>query len=135
MNRFVFLLVLAVPFSVFAFADFGGWVTNVPSAGGKMKARATSGWVYPPCLNAVEEVNLKSPTTGKQSPPVLLQFIGNYTYSAGPARLPGQQIIGKYAPAMVCIAIKYVPCGFTVCPIPLPLFTAPLILWNGSSPR
>lgn len=127
----------AVPFPASALFDFGGWVLNTPAAGGVMSAAATAGWVYPPCVNGVQEVDLLQ-ALGVPQPPILLQFIGQYTFSKGPALHPGQQILGKYLPApMPCIAIFLltVPCGFTVCiiPTPLPFFFAPLILFNGSS--
>jgi hypothetical protein len=70
---------------------------------------------------------------------VLLQFVGAYTFTAGPARVPQQAIIGKYLPAMVCMTnyVYWVTCGpGNLCPvvIVLPFFTAPLIIYNGSSP-
>ncbi len=136
MTRFVSsLFVLLLPFYAHAALDFGGWVTNQPGGGGIMSARAVSGWIYPPCLNGVQEVDLRSPPKGLKSPPVLLQFVGHYTFSAGPARSAGQTLIGKYLPGMVCIANKLVPCGPSLCPVPLPFFFAPLIAFNGSSPQ
>ncbi len=149
MNRFVLLFLVAAPLSVFALADFGGWVTNVPGTHGG-QVFADSSPVFPPegvfafwdslsgrCLNGVQEVDLTSPKEGLQSPPVLLQFIGSYTYSAGPAKLVGQAVIGKYLPAMVCMMnfVVWFECGPSLCPDvnPLPFFAAPLIIWNGSS--
>ncbi len=150
MSRFVLLSLLLIPFATFALGDFGGWVTNIPGApGSTMSAGALP--IFPPygvfsfwypvpgggCLNGVQEVNLKSPNKGLPSPPVMLQFVGAYTYSAGPAKFIGQAIIGKYLPAMVCMAnyVSWVYCGLSLCPIvtPLPFFAAPLIIWNGSS--
>ncbi len=144
-------LFLIVPPPVFAFFDFGGWVTNVPGApGSTMSAGALpffppygydSFWypIGPGCLNGVQEVNLRSPPEGLQSPPVLLQYIGAYTFMSGPARFPQQSLIGKYLPAMVCMTnyVFWVPCGpGNLCPevIVLPFFTVPLIIYNGSSP-
>lgn len=125
---------LAVPFPALAFLPFGGWVTNVPGAGGIMSTLAASGFIYPPCINGVQEVDVLSPPRGIKSPPVMLQFMGAYTFLFGPARSPGQAIIGRYIPAMVCIAIFLMPCTIGVCPTPLPAFFAPLIIFNGSSP-
>lgn len=141
------VLLFVLPLPAFAIFDFGGWVLNVPTSGGAVgraaaAASASSGTtvVYPPCLNGVEEVNVKSPPLGMQSPPALLQFIGAYTFSYGPARLIGQRVLGKYLPTpMPCIATFLIltPCPPAVCviPTPLPLFFAPLILFNGSSLR
>ncbi|MEK7207983.1 MAG: hypothetical protein AAB699_00365 [Patescibacteria group bacterium] len=141
---------LFAPAPALAFLDFGGWVTNVPGAPGSIMSAGAlpsfppygvdSFW-YPVgkgCLNGVEEVNLRSPSTGLQSPPVLLQFIGAYTYQAGSSRFPNQALIGKYIPAMVCMTnyVFWLPCGPGVlCPevIATPFFTAPLIIFNGSS--
>ncbi|MDO8564545.1 MAG: hypothetical protein Q7R88_00970 [bacterium] len=144
----VISFLLAVPFSAEALFDFGGWVTNVPGTpGSTMSAGALptfppsgvySFWypVGPGCLNGVQEVNLR-PAGGVPSPTVLLQFVGQYTFSNGPASHPGQQILGKYFPAMVCMAnyVSWVYCGYVLCPVvtPLPFFFAPLILYNGSS--
>lgn len=135
---------LLAPFSAFALFDFGGLVLNVPSAGGAVghaaQAAASTGGtvvIYPPCVNGVEEVDQKQ-ALGVPQPPVLMQFVGQYTFLKGPATHPGQQILGKYLPfVMPCIAIFLipVPCPPAVCiiPTPLPLFFAPLILYNGSS--
>lgn len=134
---FAIVLGLLAPAPAFALFDFGGWVLNTPAAGGIMSAAATAGWVYPPCVNGVQEVDLLQ-ALGVPQPPILLQFIGQYTFAFGPALHPGQRILGKYLPVpMPCIAIflLVVPCGITVCiiPTPLPFFFAPLILFNGSS--
>ena len=144
-------LFLAAPLPVFAFFDFGGWVTNVPGTHDS-EMFLISLPSFPPygydafwdsaegtCLNGVQEVDLRSPPEGLQSPPVLLQYIGDYTFPAGPARLLQQSIIGKYLPAMVCTMnfVFWVPCGpGALCPevIVLPFFTVPLIIYNGSSP-
>ncbi len=144
---FVFLGLL-FPFSTYAIFDFGGRVTNVPGApGGIMSAGALptfpppgvySFWypVGPGCLNGVQEVN-QIQALGVPQPPILLQTIGLYTFSKGPATHPGQQILGKYFPAMVCMAnfVSWYYCGFSLCPLvtPLPYYFAPLIIFNGSS--
>lgn len=145
MSLLVVLSLIGFPFSAFALLDFGGWVRNTPSLGGMMNSRAlpvmppvgVSSFIYPPCINGVQEVDMQSPPTGPQAPFIMLQFMGAYTFSHGPARSPGQAIIGKYMPGMVCMAIyvTWVYCGFSLCPVifPLPFFFAPLILWNGSS--
>ncbi len=142
------------PFTSHAVFDFGGWVTNLPGAPGSIMSAFALPTFPPPmvfsfwypvpgvgCLNDVQEVNQKQ-SLGVPQPPILLQFIGQYTFSKGPAMHPGQQILGKYAPVpMVCMANfvswKLVPCGATLCPIPIvtptAFFAAPLIIFNGSS--
>lgn len=155
MNRFVFflrlLLLLAacsVPFVSFAIFDFGGWVLNVPGTHAS-ELFLSSSPSFPAegedifwdsgsgiCLNGVEEVDQEQ-AAGVPQPPILLQFVGQYTFSKGPASHPGQQILGKYVPAMVCMMtyVFWIYCGTTLCPvvIPLPFFFAPLIIFNGSS--
>lgn len=151
MNRFVLLLLFVMPLSASALLNFGGWVKNIPGTiDSKMFLRALP--AFPPagvytfwasqggnCLNGMQEVDILSPTKGLKSPPIMLQFIGAYTYSAGPAKFIGQSVIGKYLPAMVCILnyVSWVYCGVSLCPVitPLPFFAAPLIIWNGSSVR
>lgn len=123
---------LSVPLSAHAVFDLGGWVLNTPGSGGVMSAAATAGWIYPPCINGVNEINLLQ-AAGVPQPFILLQFMGAYTFQKGPASRSGQQILGKYFPVMVCIAIYLVPCGIAVCPTPLPFFFAPLIIYNGSN--
>ena len=144
---FCAIFLFAFPLPAFAIFDFGGWVLNVPTAGGAagkaaVAAAAAKGTtvIYPPCVNGLEEVNLLSPPLGIKSPPVLFQFKGAYTFSVGPAKFVGQKMLGKYLPTPVpCIAIYMlkIPCPPAVCiiPTPLPLFLAPLILFNGSSLR
>ena len=146
-KKFISLVVcfsLVIPFPVYAVFDFGGWVLNTPGAPGSyMSAFAipapiygVDSFVYPPCINGVAEVDILQ-AAGVPQPPILLQAIGYYTFSKGPARHPGQQVLGKYFPVMVCIANfwVWVDCGFSLCPvvIPLPFFLAPLIIFNGSS--
>jgi len=151
-NKLILLIVcfgLSVPFSAQALFDFGGWVLNTPGAPGSiMSAFAMptfppsgvySFWypVGPGCTNGVQEVNIRQ-AVGVPQPPILLQFVGQYTFSKGPARHPGQQVLGKYSPfPMVCITpyVSWIYCGYILCPIvtPLPFFFAPLILYNGSS--
>lgn len=127
------VLLFTVPSSAYAIFDLGGWVLNIPGSGGIMSAAAVSGWIYPPCVNGVNEVDILQ-AAGVPQPPIFLQFMGHYTFMKGPASHSGQQILGKYSPVpMVCIAIYLVPCGIAVCPTPLPFFFAPLIIFNGSS--
>ena len=140
-------LFFSAPVRAHAIFDFGGWVLNTPGLTGYMNALAMpafpppgvySFWypVGPGCLNGVQEVDILQ-ALGVPQPPILLQFIGQYTFSKGPAIHPGQQIIGKYGFPMVCIAnfVSWYYCGLSLCPLvtPLPLFAAPLILYNGSS--
>lgn len=142
------ILLFAVPSSAYAVFDFGGWVLNFPGTH-EGKIFLTSSPSFPPkgyntfwdsgqgvCDNGVEEVDQKQ-AAGVPQPPILLQISGFYTFSRGPARHPGQQILGKYIPVMVCIMtyVFWVPCGYTLCPVivPLPFFFAPLIIFNGSS--
>lgn len=139
---------LAFPFPTNALFDFGGKVTNVPGVYGSIMSAGAmpvfpppgvGSFIYPSpaCLNGVQEVNqIQAP--GIPQPPVLLQFVGQYTFAKGPAMHPGQLILGKYAPVpMVCMAlfVFWIYCGYSLCPvtIPLPFFVAPLILYNGSS--
>ena len=139
---------LTVPFSASAVFDFGGWVINTPGTHASEMFLASSP-VFPPsgtasfwdsgagiCLNGVQEVDQKQ-AAGVPQPPILLQFVGQYTCSKGTASHPGQQILGKYFPAMVCMMtyVFWVTCGYTLCPVvvPLPFFFAPLIIYNGSS--
>ncbi|MEK7170052.1 MAG: hypothetical protein AAB767_02070 [Patescibacteria group bacterium] len=141
-------LVLAIPFSAYALFDFGGWVLNVPGTHGS-EMFLDSLPSFPPqgydtfwdseggtCLNGVQEVDQK-PAKGVPQPSIMLQFVGQYTFSRGPASHPGQQILGKYFPAMVCMMtyVFWYYCGESLCPatIPLPFFFAPLIIFNGSS--
>ncbi len=144
-----FLSAAAAPLSAHAIFDFGGRVTNVPGTlDSIMFASALP--VFPPegydtfwdseqgiCLNGVEEVD-QIQAAGVPQPPILLQFVGAYTFSAGPATHPGQEIMGKYIPAMVCMMtyVFWVTCGPSLCPVvvPLPFFFDPLIIYNGSSP-
>src|SRR3989344_3308092 len=113
---FLAICLLATPLSASAIFDFGGRVTNFPGLpGGIMSAFALhalpppgvfSFWypVGPGCLNGVQEVN-QIQAVGVPQPPILLQFVGQYTFMMGPAMHPGQQILGKYAPIpMVCMA-------------------------------
>ncbi len=141
-------LAVVLPFPVHAIFDFGGWVLNVPGTHASAMFLATSP-SFPPlgvdtfwdsgagtCLNGVQEVDILQ-ALGVPQPPILLQFVGQYTFSKGPATHSGQQILGKYFPGMVCMMtfVFWVTCGYTLCPvvIPLPLFFAPLIIFNGSS--
>ncbi|MDO8620309.1 MAG: hypothetical protein Q7R64_03095 [bacterium] len=141
-----FVLVLPVP--AHAVFDFGGWVLNVPGTHASEMFLGTSP-AFPPegvytfwdtlegiCLNGVQEVDILQ-AGGVPQPPILLQFVGQYTFSKGPASHPGQQVLGKYFPGMVCMMnfVSWVYCGFDLCPVitPLPLFFAPLIIFNGSS--
>ena len=145
---FCAIFLFAFPLSAFAIFDFGGWVTNVPGTHAS-KMFALSSPIFPPagtaafwdslggkCLNGVQEVNIKQ-AAGVPQPPILLQFVGQYTFMKGPAAHPGQLILGKYFPAMVCMMnyVFWVYCGLSLCPvtIPLPFFFAPLIIFNGSS--
>lgn len=139
---------LVAPLSARAVFDFGGWVLNTPGTHGGIMFAASSP-VFPPpgvntfwdsgqgrCLNGVQEVDQRQ-ALGVPQPPILLQFVGQYTFAKGPATHPGQQILGKYFPAMVCMMsyVFWVTCGPKLCPvtIPLPFFFAPLIIFNGSS--
>ena len=143
-----FLIALLVPLSALAVFDFGGRVLNVPGTHAS-EALLTTSPVFPPegvdtfwdseegiCLNGVEEVD-QLQALGVPQPPILLQFVGQYTFAMGPASHPGQLILGKYFPGMVCMMtfVFWVYCGVDLCPvvIPLPLFAAPLIIFNGSS--
>ena len=143
------ILGLLSPLPAFAVFDFGGRVLNVPGTHASEEFLSTSP-VFPPegydtfwdsemgiCLNGVEEVD-QLPAAGEPQPSTLLQFVGQYTFSKGPASHPGQLILGKYFPGMVCMMtyVFWVYCGLDLCPvvIPLPLFVAPLIIYNGSSP-
>ncbi|MDO8620211.1 MAG: hypothetical protein Q7R64_02580, partial [bacterium] len=114
------------PLFAHALFDFGGRVTNIPGLpGGIMSAGALpvfpppgvfSFWypVGPGCLNGVQEVN-QLQAAGVPQPPILLQFIGQYTFMMGPALHPGQQILGKYSPVpMVCMAnfVSWIYVGF-----------------------
>ncbi|MDO8594657.1 MAG: hypothetical protein Q7R93_04055 [bacterium] len=140
---------LVTPLSVHAIFDFGGRVLNVPGTHASEMFLATSP-IFPPvgvdtfwdagqgtCLNGVQEVD-QLQALGVPQPPILLQFVGQYTFAVGPATHPGQQILGKYFPGMVCMMnfVVWLICGFEPCPVvfPLPLFFAPLIIFNGSSP-
>ncbi len=142
------LIGFILPAPVFAVFDFGGWVLNVPGTHASEVIVSTSP-SFPPegvdvfwdsgagtCLNGVQEVDILQ-AAGVPQPPILLQFAGQYTFSKGPASHPGQQILGKYFPGMVCLMnfVFWVYCGVDLCPvvIPLPLFFAPLIIYNGSS--
>lgn len=142
------VLLFAVPSSAYAIFDFGGWVLNTPGTH-YGEIFVTSFPSFPPegvntfwdseqgvCLNGVEEVDQKQ-AAGVPQPPILLQVSGLYTFSRGPASHPGQQILGKYIPVMVCMMtyVFWVYCGVSLCPvvIPLPFFFAPLIIFNGSS--
>src|SRR3989344_384193 len=96
---FCAIFLFAFPLPAFAIFDFGGWVLNVPTAGGAagkaaVAAAAATGTtgIYPPCVNGLEEVNLLSPPLGIKSPPVLFQFKGAYTFSVGPAKFVGQKM-------------------------------------------
>ena len=137
-----------VPLPASALFDFGGRVINTPGTHASQMFLATSP-AFPPtgvnmfwdsgngiCLNGVEEVD-QIPAAGVPQPPILLQVKGLYTFQKGPATHPGQLILGKYFPAMVCMMtyVFWIYCGFSLCPIvvPLPLFFAPLIIYNGSS--
>ena len=151
-SRFIstaLILALLVPLPALAVFDFGGRVLNVPGTHASTVFLTTSP-VFPPpgvdmfwdsgagtCLNGVQEVD-QLQALGVPQPPILLQFVGQYTFAAGPASHPGQLILGKYFPGMVCMMtyVFWVYCGFSLCPIttPLPLFAAPLIIFNGSSP-
>ncbi|OHA21266.1 MAG: hypothetical protein A2849_00530 [Candidatus Taylorbacteria bacterium RIFCSPHIGHO2_01_FULL_51_15] len=127
---------------------FAGIVLNVPGVPGSIMSAGAlptfpppgvySFWypVGPGCLNGVQEVNLTPLAVG--TPVVMLQGVGAYTFPWGPAMHPGQKIIGKYLPTMVCIApfVSWVYCGLSLCPVvtPLPFFFAPLIIYNGSTP-
>ena len=139
---------LALPFPARAIFDFGGWVINTPGTH-YGEIFLTSFPTFPPtgvdtfwdsgegtCLNGVQEVD-QIQAAGVPQPPILLQVAGMYTFSKGPASHPGQQILGKYIPVMVCIMtfVFWVYCGVTLCPVvvPLPFFFAPLIIYNGSS--
>lgn len=136
------------PLPVHALFDFGGRVLNVPGTHASEMFLATSP-SFPPagvstfwdsgsgtCLNGVQEVD-QLQAAGVPQPPILLQFAGQYTFAKGPASHPGQLILGKYFPAMVCMMtfVFWIYCGVSPCPIviPLPLFFAPLIIFNGSS--
>ncbi len=144
----VFAFSLVAPLPAHALFDFGGRVLNVPGTHASELFLASSP-AFPPegvdvfwdsgegiCLNGVEEVD-QLPALGVPQPPILLQFVGQYTFAAGPATHPGQLILGKYFPSMVCMMtfVFWVYCGFDLCPvvIPLPFFFAPLIIFNGSS--
>ena len=143
-----FLLVIATPLQAYAVFDFGGRVVNVPGTHAS-EMFLTSSPTFPPqgfstfwdsgqgtCLNGVQEVD-QIPALGVPQPSILLQFTGQYTFAMGPATHPGQLILGKYIPAMVCMMtfVFWVYCGFNLCPVivPLPFFFAPLIIFNGSS--
>lgn len=145
---FIVCLGLAAPFPTSAIFDFGGWVINVPGTHDG-EIFLTSFPFFPPegvddfwdseegtCLNGVQEVD-QIQAAGVPQPPILLQFAGQYTFSKGPASHPGQMILGKYLPGMVCMMtfVFWVYCGVSLCPevIPLPFFFAPLIIFNGSS--
>lgn len=136
------------PVPASAVFDFGGRVLNVPGTHAS-KMFLTSFPSFPPqgvsgfwdsgsgvCLNGVQEVD-QLPAAGVSQPSILLQFVGQYTFAKGPASHPGQLILGKYFPAMVCMMtfVTWVTCGPTLCPVvfPLPFFFAPLIIYNGSS--
>ena len=146
---FCVVILFSLPLSAFAIGDFGGVVLNAPGTHGSKTFAARSLPTFPPegvnafwdslggkCLNGVQEVNIKQ-AAGVPQPPILLQFVGQYTFMKGPASHPGQLILGKYFPAMVCMMnyVFWVYCGLSLCPvtIPLPFFFAPLIIFNGSS--
>lgn len=147
-NKLVVVLIcflFAVPFPAHALFDFGGWVLNTPGAPGSFMSvfampfpiYGATGFVYPPCINGVQEVNILQ-AVGVPQPPILLQFMGSYTFSKGPASHSGQQVLGKYSPfPMVCTANywTWIYCGFSLCPVvtPLPFFFVPFVLYNGSS--
>ena len=143
------MLGVVFPFPVHAIFDFGGRVLNVPGTHAS-EMFLTTFPSFPPegvddfwdsgegtCLNGVQEVDQLPAPGGVPNPPILLQFAGQYTFSKGPASHPGQLILGKYFPAMVCMMtfVFWIYCGVSLCPIviPLPLFFAPLIIFNGSS--
>lgn len=148
MVAFTLALAVLFPLPAHAIFDFGGRVLNVPGTHASELFLASSPAFPPPgvdvfwdtlegtCLNGVQEVD-QIQAGGVPQPPILLQFVGQYTFSAGPATHPGQEILGKYFPAMVCMMnfVFWVYCGYTLCPvvIPLPFFFAPLIIFNGSS--
>ena len=142
------LVALTSPVPVFAIFDFGGIVLNVPGTHAS-EMFLTSFPSFPPegvstfwdsgqgiCLNGVEEVD-QLPIGAMAQPPVLLQFVGARTFLYGPAMHPGQYIMGKYFPGMVCLMtyVLWVYCGVDLCPVvfPLPFFFAPLIIFNGST--
>src|SRR3989344_5778035 len=113
-KKFVTLFLCAgllAPMPAHAIFDFGGRVLNVPGVPGSIMSAGAMPTFPPPgvfsfwspgpgsaCLNGVDEVNILP----IQGPNILLQFKGAYTFAKGPATHPGQLVLGKYFPAMVC---------------------------------
>lgn len=105
------------PFAVHAQIPFGGPITGY----------------YPVCQSGPGQIIGTGIQLGPPIPIALMYMFGaSQSFLFGPPRGPGQFLLGMaggFAPCMI-----WVPCGFTICPVPNPSHPGgTIILFHGSS--